>query len=37
MIHDPEPRANPDAWTQQSQQLSYRRMIGATDPEVLDA
>ena len=31
MSHDPDPHANLEAWTQQSQQLSYRRMIGATD------
>ena len=37
MSDDPDPHANLEAWTRQSQQLSYRRMIGATDPEVLDA
>ena len=37
MSDDPDPRANLEAWTQQSQQLSYRRMIGATDPEVVEA
>ena len=37
MSHDPDPKANVDAWSKQSQQLSYRRMMGATDPEVLEA
>ncbi|MDP6787848.1 MAG: carboxymuconolactone decarboxylase family protein [Rhodospirillales bacterium] len=37
MSRDPDPKANLDAWSKQSLGLAYRRMMGATDPEVLEA